>query len=165
MGLPANITTNPRAFWPFVFADFGFGGALGAVPRAPLVGLGERRALDRRSTEPLLRLSGVFFPAYAIKRTSFSSFRETVWLRNAGLLIFIITAGHIVAAIDPERFQAVAWLTVAGRMAAGVYWVEVAQQTCARRAVARAFGDAHLCHRRYRIRRRSYRCRARPHGT
>ncbi len=67
-----------------------------------------------------------FYPSYAIKRTSFSSFRETVWLRNAGLLIFIITAGHVVAAIDPERFQAVAWLTVGGRMAAGVYWLIVA---------------------------------------
>jgi hypothetical protein len=31
-----------------------------------------------------------------------------------------------VAAIDPERFQAVAWLTVGGRMAAGIYWVIVA---------------------------------------
>jgi hypothetical protein len=41
-------------------------------------------------------------------------------------LIFIITAAHVVAGVDAERFQAVAWLTVGGRLAAGVYWVIVA---------------------------------------
>jgi hypothetical protein len=70
-----------------------------------------------------------FNPAYAIKKGYLLPGSETVWLRNAGLLIFIITAGHVVAAIDAERFQAVAWLTVGGRLAAAVYWVVVVLST------------------------------------
>ena len=90
------------------------------------MGVGERRALDRRASESVLRHPRVLLPGFIVKRTSLRSLAETVWLRNAGLLILIITTGHVVAAIDPERFQAVAWLTVVGRMAAGVYWVIVA---------------------------------------
>ncbi|MEP6910437.1 MAG: hypothetical protein ABI896_08410 [Actinomycetota bacterium] len=124
--LPSNITTNPRAFWPFVLADFGFGG-LSALFLA-LHMWGWASVVLWLGVPPNLYFAfpAFFFPAYAIKKTSFSTFRETVWLRNAGLLIFIITAGHVLAAIDPERFQAVAWLTVGGRMTAGVYWVIVA---------------------------------------
>jgi hypothetical protein len=121
----SGITSNPRAFWPFVIADFGFGG-LSALFLA-LGWWGWASVVRWVGVPPNLYFAfpAFFNPPYAVKRTSFNSLRETVWLRNAGLLIFIITAGHIVAAIDPERFQAVAWLTVGGRFTAGVYWLIV----------------------------------------
>lgn len=72
-------------------------------------------------------LPAVFNPSYAIKRGYLLPGSETVWLRDAGVLVFIITAGHVVAAIDAERFEAVAWLTVGWRLAAGVCWVIVAK--------------------------------------
>ena len=126
MALPDDITANPSKFWPFVLADFGFGGVSGL-----LLALGEYRLAG------LVILLGIppnlyfafpafFNPGYAIKKGYLRAGSETVWLRNAGLLIFIITAAHVVAAIDAERFEAVAWLTVGGRLAAGVYWVVVA---------------------------------------
>jgi len=124
--LPDNITSRPSAFWPFVLADFGFGG-LSALFLALHMWTAASIVLWLGVPPNLYFAFPAFFvPSYAIKRTSFGSFAETVWLRNAGLLIFIITAGHVVAAIDPKRFLAVAWLTVGGRMAAGVYWLVVA---------------------------------------
>jgi hypothetical protein len=122
----SGITSNTRAFWPFVLADFAFGG-LSALFLA-LHWWGWASVVLWLGVPPNLYFAfpAFFFPAYAVKRTSLNPLLETVWLRNAGLLIFIITAGHIVAAIDPERFQAVAWLTVGGRFTAGIYWVIVA---------------------------------------
>jgi hypothetical protein len=125
MRLPANITTRPDVFWPFVVVDFTFGGLSALF-----------LALDMWTWASIVLWLGIppnlyfafpafFAPEYGARRTSTLPLRETVWLRNAGLLIFIITAGHVVAAIDPERFEAVAWLTVGGRLAAGVYWLVV----------------------------------------
>lgn len=123
--LPGNITTRPDVFWPFVIVDFTFGGL-----SALFLGLEQwtwASVVLWLGIPPNLYFAfpAFFFPIYGARRTSSRSLAETVWLRNTGLLIFIITAGHVVAAIDPERFQAVAWLTVGGRLSAGVYWVVV----------------------------------------
>ena len=123
---PDNITTSPGTFWPFVYVDFAFG--LGS---ALFLVLGEWKLaaiVIALGIPPNLYFAfpAFFFPSYIVKRTSERPLAETVWLRNAGLLIFIITAYHVIAAIDPERFQAIAWGTVGGRLAAGVYWLIVA---------------------------------------
>jgi hypothetical protein len=123
---PDNITTNPGAFWPFVYVDFAFG--LGS---ALMLALGEWKLaaiVIALGIPPNLYFAvpAFFSPSYIVGRTSLRPLAETVWLRNAGLLILIITAYHTVAAIDPERFQAIAWGTVGGRLAAGLYWVLVA---------------------------------------
>jgi hypothetical protein len=125
MKRPDDITAHPSKFWPFVYADFGFGGLSGV-----LLALGHFRwagLVILLGIPPNLYFAfpAFFNPRYAIKEGYLLPGSETVWLRNAGLLIFIITAAHVVAAIDAERFQAVAWLTVGGRLAAGVYWVVV----------------------------------------
>jgi hypothetical protein len=126
VGLPDNITTNPKAFAPFVYVDFAFGG-LSALFLA-IHWWGWASVVLWIGVPPNLyfAIPAFFFPSFIVRRTSLRSLAETVWLRNAGRLILIITSGHVVAAIDPERFQAVAWLTVGGRMAAGIYWVIVA---------------------------------------
>lgn len=67
----------------------------------------------------------LFFPGYAIDTLNLEPGFHTVWLRNAGLLIFIITAYQILAAVMPSRYRAVAWMTVGGRLAAAVYWLVV----------------------------------------
>ena len=67
-----------------------------------------------------------FVPDYTIETLDLNSEFSTVWLRNAGLLIFIITAYHILAAISPARYAAVAWMVIGGRLVAAVYWLIVA---------------------------------------
>lgn len=67
-----------------------------------------------------------FVPTYLIDTLDLGSDFETVWLRNAGLLIFIVTAYHILAAIHPVRYSAVAWIVIGGRLIAAVYWLIVA---------------------------------------
>ncbi len=127
MRLPDNITANPSKFWSFVYVDFAFGTVSGV-----LLALGEFKwagLVILLGIPPNLYFAfpAFFFPGYAINRGFHPPGAETVWLRNAGLLIFIITGYHVVAAIDAERFEAIAWGTVAGRLAAGVYWVIVAK--------------------------------------
>jgi hypothetical protein len=126
MRRPHDITASPSKFWPFVYADFGFGGLSGV-----LLATGQFRwaglvILVGIPPNLYFAFPAFFNPGYAVKQGFLLPDSETVWLRNAGLLIFIITAGHVVAAVDAERFQAVAWLTVGGRLSAGVYWVIVA---------------------------------------
>jgi len=123
---PDDITSNPRAFSPFVYVDFIFGGlvalflALGMWTWASVVlWIGIPPNL-------FFAIPAFFNPNNILKKTTLRAVYETVWLRNAGLLILIITSAHVVAAIDPERFQAVAWITVGGRLSAGVYWIIVA---------------------------------------
>ena len=125
MRIPDGITAHPSKFWPFVFTDLGFGGLSGV-----LLAIGEFKwaGIVILLGIPLnlwFAFPAFFVPSYGISRGYLRAGSETVWLRNAGLLIFLITAGHVVAGIDAERFQAVAWLTVAGRLAAGVYWIAV----------------------------------------
>jgi hypothetical protein len=67
----------------------------------------------------------LFVPSYVVDQSDLRPGFETVWLRNAGLLVAIVTAYHVVAALAPQRYPAVAWLTVAGRLAAGCYWLFV----------------------------------------
>lgn len=126
IGLPQNITTRPEVFWPFVFVDFIFGGLSAIFLALELWGWASLVLWLGIPPNLYFAVPAFFFPNWGVRRTSSGSLAETVWLRNAGLLIFIITAGHVVAAVDPERFQAVAWLTVGGRLAAGVYWIVVA---------------------------------------
>jgi hypothetical protein len=125
MRLPANITTRPDVFWPFVIVDFSFG-LLSALFLAT-ENWGWASVVIWLGIPPNLYFAfpAFFAPVYGARRTSTRPLPETVWLRNTGLLIFIITAAHVVAAIDPERFEAVAWLTVGGRLSAGVYWLVV----------------------------------------
>jgi hypothetical protein len=66
-----------------------------------------------------------FVPSYVVSTLGLEPDFDTVWLRNAGLLIFIISAYHILAAMAPARYTVVAWMVVGGRLAAAVYWLIV----------------------------------------
>src|ERR1051326_1186581 len=121
-----NITTTPSAFWPFVYVDFTWGIASGIL-----------EALHQYEWVRIVMIAGIppniyfawpafFFPNFAARKTGFRPGSEVVWLRNAGLLIWIITAAHVMAAVHPQKWSEVVWLTVGGRLSAGVYWVIVA---------------------------------------
>ncbi len=66
-----------------------------------------------------------FVPNFLIDSLDLTDDFKTVWLRNAGLLIFIVTAYHILAAVHPARYVAVGWMVVGGRLVAAVYWLIV----------------------------------------
>jgi hypothetical protein len=126
MRRPDNITTMPSAFWPFVIVDFAFG-----IVSGVLEGLHYYQAVRvviAIGIPPNIYFAypAFFVPSFAAKKTGFRPGSEVVWLRNAGLLIWIITAAHVMAAVHPQRWSEVVWLTVGGRLAAGVYWVIVA---------------------------------------
>src|SRR5438067_12408233 len=101
MRRPADITTTPRAFWQFVWVDFTFGSASGILEG--LHHYDAVRAVIAVGIPPNLYFAflAFFFPWTATTKTGFRRGSETVWLRNAGLLIFIITAAHFMAAIHP----------------------------------------------------------------
>lgn len=67
----------------------------------------------------------LFIPNYLIDTMDLTDGFKTVWLRNTGLLIFIITAYHILAAVSPSRYSAVGWMVVGGRLFAAIYWLIV----------------------------------------
>ena len=46
-----------------------------------------------------------FNPSFVARKTGFRAGQEVVWLRNAGLLIWIITAAHVMAAIHPQKWS------------------------------------------------------------
>ena len=71
-------------------------------------------------------IPALFVPNYLIDTLELAPGFETVWLRNAGLLIFIITSYHVLAAMLPSRYPAVGWLVIGGRLAAAIYWLIVA---------------------------------------
>jgi pimeloyl-ACP methyl ester carboxylesterase len=127
MRLPNNITARPDLFWPFVIADFGFGGVSGVLLALGQYNWAELVIWIGIPPNLYFAFPALFNPSFAVRKGYLRPGVETVWARNAGLLIFIITGYHVVAAIDAERFEAVAWGTVAGRLAAGIYWVIVAK--------------------------------------
>jgi hypothetical protein len=127
MRLPNNITARPDLFWPFVIADFGFGGVSGVLLALGHYDLAELVIWLGIPPNLYFAFPALFNPGFAVRKGYLRPGVETVWARNAGLLIFIITGYHVIAAIDAERFTIVAWGTVAGRLAAGVYWVIVAK--------------------------------------
>ena len=68
----------------------------------------------------------LFVPEFVVDMLDLDPGFHTVWLRNAGLLIFIITFNQIAAALAPARYPLISWLAIGGRLSAAVYWLIVA---------------------------------------
>ena len=49
----------------------------------------------------------------------------TVWLRNVGMLLLLVSITNAAAAIDPYRYQLFAWLVVVGRFIAASFFLEI----------------------------------------
>ena len=66
-----------------------------------------------------------FVPSFIVNTLGLADGFETVWLRNAGLLILIISLYHALAALKPATYPIVGWLIITGRLLAAVYWLIV----------------------------------------
>ena len=49
----------------------------------------------------------------------------TVWLRNVGMLLLLVSITNAAAAIDPIRYRLFAWLVVVGRLIAASLFLEI----------------------------------------
>ena len=49
----------------------------------------------------------------------------TVWLRNVGMVLLLVSITNAAAAIDPYRYQLFAWLVVVGRFIAASFFLEI----------------------------------------
>ena len=49
----------------------------------------------------------------------------TVWLRNVGMVLLLVSITNAAAAIDPVRYRLFAWLVVAGRYIAALFFLEI----------------------------------------
>ena len=67
----------------------------------------------------------LFVPDYLINTLDLDPEFNTVWLRNAGLLIFLISFYNVAAALAPARYPAISWLVIGGRLLAAIYWLIV----------------------------------------
>lgn len=70
-------------------------------------------------------LPALFSPDVIVNTIGVDPNFSTVWLRNAGLLLLIVCFFNVVAALDPDRHSAVAWIVVAGRLMAGTFFLEI----------------------------------------
>ena len=67
----------------------------------------------------------LFVPEYLINTLDLEPDFNTVWLRNTGLLIFLISFYNVAAALAPARYPAIPWLVIGGRFLAAIYWLIV----------------------------------------
>ena len=49
----------------------------------------------------------------------------TVWLRNVGMVLLLVSITNAAAAVDPERYRMFAWLVVIGRYIAALFFLEI----------------------------------------
>jgi hypothetical protein len=45
-----------------------------------------------------------------------------IWMRQAGLLLFLVSLLYVPGGRDPARYRVNAWFAVVGRMTIGLYW-------------------------------------------
>ena len=50
---------------------------------------------------------------------------HTVWLRNVGMVLLLVSITNAAAAIDPIRYRLFAWLVVVGRLIAASFFLEI----------------------------------------
>ncbi|MGH9453191.1 MAG: hypothetical protein ACRD2O_04385, partial [Terriglobia bacterium] len=71
-------------------------------------------------------LPGLFYPQLILITLGLSPLDSTVWLRNAAMLVLAVSLFYIPAATSPSKYPVYAWLTVASRLIAAVFWFRVA---------------------------------------
>ena len=67
----------------------------------------------------------LFAPQMINDTFGFDSDYYTVWLRNVGMLLLLVSITNAAAAIDPIRYRLFAWLAVAGRLIAASFFLEI----------------------------------------
>lgn len=70
-------------------------------------------------------IPSLFFPSFIVIVIGINPDFETIWLRDAGMLLIAGSAFHALTARAPLRFPAFAWLVVATRFFGAAVWFEV----------------------------------------
>ena len=50
---------------------------------------------------------------------------HTVWLRDVGMMLLLVSITNAAAAVDPIRYRLFAWLVVVGRLIAASFFLEI----------------------------------------
>jgi hypothetical protein len=67
-------------------------------------------------------LLGLFAPQVLFSTFQLEPAVPTIWTRDAGLFLVMVSLFYIPAARDPYRYRVNAWLLVIGRLAFAVFW-------------------------------------------
>ena len=70
----------------------------------------------------LYGLLGLFAPDTLFALFSLEPASPTVWVRDAGLFVILLSLFYIPAAQDPVRYRYYAWLLVIARLSYVVFW-------------------------------------------
>ncbi len=65
----------------------------------------------------------VFAPAWLLARMSLPPADQTIWLRDAGMLLFFLSAMYVPVAQDPVRYSFNAVVAVVARLVFAVFWI------------------------------------------
>lgn len=70
-------------------------------------------------------LPAIFYPPLIIKILGIDPNFETIWLRDAGMLLLSGSLFHALTATAPHRYPAFAWLVVITRFFGVALWLEI----------------------------------------
>lgn len=65
----------------------------------------------------------VLAPSWLLTRLDLPQAYQTIWLRDAGLLLFFLTVLYFPAALNPLRYKVNSVVLVVGRLAFGLFWL------------------------------------------
>ena len=72
-------------------------------------------------------IPSLFFPSYIVNVIGINPDFDTIWMRDAGMLLIAGSVFHALTARAPQRFLAFAWLVVGSRFFGAAVWFEVWQ--------------------------------------
>lgn len=71
----------------------------------------------------LLAAPTLFAPERMLELSSLPITTPIMWTRFAALLLILLSVFYMPGAIDPDRYRAVAWLLIVGRLAGVVFFL------------------------------------------
>lgn len=74
----------------------------------------------------LLAVPALIAPAWALSIFSIPQPGPLVYAQFAAFLVILLSIFYVPAALDPDRYRLVAWLTVLARMAAAIFFTTAA---------------------------------------
>ena len=76
-------------------------------------------------TNAVFIVPALFAPQVINDLFGFDPDYSTVWLRNVGMVLLLVSITNAAAAIDPRRYELFAWLVVIGRYIAALFFLEI----------------------------------------
>jgi hypothetical protein len=70
-----------------------------------------------------LSIPTLLAPSLMLSVSGFPEATPLMWTRFAALLLILLTVFYMPAAIDPDRYRAIAWLAVLARLAGVIFFI------------------------------------------